>query len=174
MRETALSDAADRLWQALEAELRAVPVSHWGFFFPCLIACWRFSCREHPALFGPLHMEYTARLESPVSTLRVDDNGYCLTHHVGGTPETGVRVIGQGPGFSWFARTFLTSEPPSDAFTAVESIMYAVADALGPEALRSPTLKRISVPRPATAHLEALAAVLRLGPLTITRSASAV
>jgi len=119
-------------------------------------------------------MEYTARLEAPVSTLRVDDNGYCLTHHVGGTSETGVRVFGEGPGFSWFARTFLTSEPPSDAFTAVEAIMYAVADALGPEALRSPTLTGISIPCPATEHLEALAAVLRHGPFTLTRSAGAV
>lgn len=38
--------------------LSQVPTENWGYFFPCMIAIWRFLYSERPGLLGLLDAEY--------------------------------------------------------------------------------------------------------------------
>jgi len=42
----------------IRRELAAVPVEHWGFFFPLHVAVWRFLEAVRPAALGPLSTGY--------------------------------------------------------------------------------------------------------------------
>ena len=45
---------ADLLQQLIRAEMRNIPIEHWGFFFPCHVAAWRFIEAKRPEILGPL------------------------------------------------------------------------------------------------------------------------
>lgn len=42
----------------LRAELVAIPLEHWGYFFPATVAIWRFVQQSRPDLLGALSAGY--------------------------------------------------------------------------------------------------------------------
>lgn len=42
----------------LENELSAVPLAHWGYFFPCHVAVWKFIEEFRPGVLGGLQAGY--------------------------------------------------------------------------------------------------------------------
>ena len=49
---------ADLLQQLIRTEMRNIPIEHWGYFFPCQIAAWRFIETKRPGIFGSLNAGY--------------------------------------------------------------------------------------------------------------------
>lgn len=47
------------LMQLIRRELVSIPIEHWGFFFPCHIAVWRFIETKYPGVIGPLKATYS-------------------------------------------------------------------------------------------------------------------
>jgi hypothetical protein len=60
------TDAADAsspldallLGDFLRRELVAIPIEHWGYFFPCHVAVWRFIQAKRPGTLGDLNAGY--------------------------------------------------------------------------------------------------------------------
>jgi|GEM_PF-3412939 len=50
--ESAAAEASGRLMGLVRAELANIPVQHWGFFFPCHVAVWRFIEWARPGVLG--------------------------------------------------------------------------------------------------------------------------
>lgn len=48
----------ETLMGLIRRELVSIPVSHWGFFFPCHIAVWRFIEIKRPGSIGTLKATY--------------------------------------------------------------------------------------------------------------------
>ncbi len=46
--------AAGALGRLLQSELSNIPLEHWGFFFPCHVAVWRFIELERSGILGGL------------------------------------------------------------------------------------------------------------------------
>ena len=44
----------------LRNELMNVPLTHWGYFYPCHIAVWRFIEQKRPGILGELSTGYDA------------------------------------------------------------------------------------------------------------------
>jgi hypothetical protein len=42
----------------LDLELKGIPLEHWGFFFPCHVAAWRFIRERRPDLLGEIDCGY--------------------------------------------------------------------------------------------------------------------
>lgn len=49
------------LMMLLRRELAAIPVEHWGYFFPGHVAVWRFLEQVRPGLLGTLQAGYRGR-----------------------------------------------------------------------------------------------------------------
>jgi len=41
------------LTSLIRREFVTIPIDQWGFFFPCLLATWRFIERKRPGVLGP-------------------------------------------------------------------------------------------------------------------------
>ena len=151
------------LWQYILVELRAVPLAFWGFFFPCLLAAWRFVENRAPGRLGTLDMSYTTTRTEPPSRLRVIGHDYVLTRLFGqaSEPSAGPLMFGHGSGFQWFSDTVMNAGPALDA---IEAIMYHVADHLSPEQRSSDTLGDSPLERPPTHLLRSLAEALTAFP----------
>ena len=48
------------LLKHLQHELCSIPLEHWGHFFPCLVATWRFIEELRPSTLGALNCGYDA------------------------------------------------------------------------------------------------------------------
>ena len=48
----------ERFTALLRAELVAIPLEHWGYFFPATVAIWRFVQQSRPDLLGELSAGY--------------------------------------------------------------------------------------------------------------------
>lgn len=48
-------ESSDRelLTSLIRRELVTIPIDQWGFFFPCLLAIWRFIEMKRPGVLGP-------------------------------------------------------------------------------------------------------------------------
>ena len=53
-----MTDRAASLEQLVRNELATIPIEQWGYFFPFLVALWRYIESEHPSSLGELRCGY--------------------------------------------------------------------------------------------------------------------
>ena len=142
-----------------ERELCAIPLTYWGFFFPCLVAGWRFVEERVPGVLGSPEMSLLSVRTDPPSQLRIAGESYVITRHFGSSSveSDGPLVHGSGAGFQAFVRALMEEGPGLDA---IEAIMYFVADHLSPEDLALESLHGHALPAPPVHLLEAFVEAL--------------
>lgn len=60
-----MSHAAERLRELVLDELANIPFDRWGYFFPFMVAFWRYIQETHPGTLGELSARYA---QQPVFT----------------------------------------------------------------------------------------------------------
>jgi hypothetical protein len=45
--------------ELIRTEFSNVPLEHWGYFFPCHVAVWRYIEARYPGVVGPLRAGYS-------------------------------------------------------------------------------------------------------------------
>ena len=144
MSDTHSDSRAGLLASLVRKEHSNLPVGAWGFFFPVVLAVWRFLNITHPGALGEVHPRWADRSAAVPTEVEVSGDSYLIRHTAALSFDPTEGPVLLGPGGSWIAEE-MSSGPLLDA---VESLAYAVSGSIAQSLPRGGVLRLEQIPPP--------------------------